>query len=110
MKSQGDIEVLTLIIKRLKIQLRKVKVRYQASYCPYIDFSDIVLKTAKEAGIDLLVLTGNFENDLKSFFIDPFVQKVINRSRLPVLSIKPAFKATSSASSVNLSENWCKRI
>ncbi len=92
MKSKGDNEVLASTIGRLKIQLRKDKVRFQTGYCPYKDFPDIVLKEAKDAGIDLLILTANFENDLKSFFIGPFVQKVIHRSRMPVLSIKPAYK------------------
>ncbi len=108
MKSQGDIEVLTLIIGRLKIQLRKDKVRFQTGYCPYKDFPDIVLKEAKDAGIDLLILTANFENDLKSFFIGPFVQKVIHRSRIPVLSIKPAYRQSEPVSSFKLIESWGK--
>ncbi len=110
MENQGDIKELTLIIDRLKIQLRNDNVKFQTGYCPFKDFPDIVIKTAKEAGIDLLVLTANFENDLKSFFIGPFVQQVINRSQLPVLSIKPSFNKTEPYSALKLAENWGKSI
>ena len=110
MKNQGDIKELTLIIDRLKIQLRKDKVKFQTGYCPFKDFPDIVINTAKEAGIDLLVLTANFENDLKAFFIGPFVQQVVNRSQLPILSIKPSYNQTEPISSLKLAENWGKSL
>ena len=109
MKSKGDIEVLASTIVRLKIQLRKDKVRFQTGYCPYKEFPDIVLKEAKDAGIDLLILTANFENDLKSFFIGPFVQKVIHHSRIPVLSIKPAYKQSNPGSSYKVNESMGKK-
>jgi nucleotide-binding universal stress UspA family protein len=108
MKNHEDIKELTLIIDRLKMQLRNDNVKFQTGYCPFKDFPDIVINTAKEAGIDLLVLTANFENDLKTFFIGPFVQQVINRSRLPVLSIKPSFNQTEPVSTLKLAENWGK--
>ncbi len=63
MKSKRDIEVLSSTIGRLQIQLRKDKVRFQNGYCPYKDFPDIVIKEAKDASIDFLILTANFEND-----------------------------------------------
>ena len=73
-------------------------------------FQILFIKKAKEAGIDLLILTANFENDLRSFFIGPFVQQVINRSQLPVLSIKPAYNQYVPISSFKLAENWGKSI
>jgi hypothetical protein len=110
MKNNEDIKELTLIMDRLKIQLRNDSVKFQTGYCPFKDFPDIVINMTKEAGIDLLVLTANFENDLKAFFIGPFVQKVINRSQLPVLSIKPSFNETEPYAALKLAENWGKSI
>ena len=110
MKNPEDIKELTLIIDKLKIQLHNDNVKSQTGYCPFEDFPTIVIKTAKEAGIDLLVLTANFENDLRAFFIGPFVQQVVNRSQLPVLSIKPSYDQSETISSFKLAENWGKSI
>ncbi len=110
MKNPEDIKELTLIIDKLKIQLHNDNVKFQTGYCPFEDFPTIVIKTAKEAGIDLLVLTANFENDLRAFFIGPFVQQVVNRSQLPVLSIKPSYNQNVPISSFKLAENWGKSI
>jgi len=44
---------------------------------------------AKQYEADLIILTANLDHDFKAYFIGPFVQQVVNHSRLPVLGIKP---------------------
>ncbi len=105
-----DIRELNRIIEELKIQLQNDNVKFQTGYCPFDEFSSIVITTAKEAGIDLLVLTANFESDLKAFFVGTFVQQVVNRSHLPVLSIKPSYNQEVQTGPINLAENWGRSI
>ncbi len=54
--------------------------------------SDMVLKYADEIGADLLVVMADMDRDsLTEYFIGPFVQQVVNHSKIPVFSIRPKF-------------------
>lgn len=90
MKDPGYTKELIEHIENLKKQLQNDKIKYQISYCPGEDFPEQVIKSTREFGIDLIILTANIDIDWKTFFIGPFVQQIINHSQVPVLSIKPA--------------------
>jgi nucleotide-binding universal stress UspA family protein len=85
--NSGD---LPMLVERLKEQLNNDKVKSRTAYFEGDDIAAEIYKKTEELGIDLLILTANIDHDWRSFFIGPFVQKVINHSRIPVLSIKPS--------------------
>jgi nucleotide-binding universal stress UspA family protein len=85
--NSGD---MPMLIKKLKEQLNSDNVKSHTAYYEGDDIAGEIYKKAEELGIDLLILTANIDHDWRSFFIGPFVQKVVNHSRIPVLSIRPS--------------------
>ena len=77
------------VIEKLKQLLENDSVNSQTAYYEGDDITSEVYRKISELGADLLILTANIDTDWKTFFVGPFVQKVINHSRIPVLSIKP---------------------
>ena len=91
-KEQPDeLKEIDSLMARLKQKLHNDKVEFKATISPCEDFPDKTIKMAKEYGVDLIVLTANLDHDFKAFFVGPFVQQVVNHSRIPVLSIKPTY-------------------
>jgi nucleotide-binding universal stress UspA family protein len=64
------------------------------------DIAKSVLSSAKNIKADLLVISPGVDIATRPFFVGPFSQKIINHSRIPVLSIL--------RSSENEAENWQK--
>jgi nucleotide-binding universal stress UspA family protein len=85
---------ISMLINKLKIQLDNDKVVFKSEISQFKDFPEKMLNVAKEYKADLIILTANFDHDFKAYFVGPFVQQVVNHSRLPVLSIKPKFSVT----------------
>lgn len=85
-----DIKEIALLMDKIKIQLHNDKVVFQSAICKSKDFPREIIKISKEYGIDLIVLTANFDNDFNPYYLGPYTQQVLNHSHLPVLSIKPA--------------------
>jgi nucleotide-binding universal stress UspA family protein len=53
------------------------------------NIAEEVLNTGSKRDIDLVVITGTLKRGLKQFFVPGYVQRIINNSLVPVLSIKP---------------------
>jgi nucleotide-binding universal stress UspA family protein len=106
MKDYRKTKELILLIGRLKHQLHNDNVKFQTSYCPEEDFAAALEKTVSEHNADLIILTANIDIDWKSFFVGPFVQRVINHAEVPVLSIKPSDNKEGLVQPLYLAEEW----
>jgi len=100
---------LLMLVDALNEQLYYDNVKSQTTFYPAEEFPTNVINTVKEMKIDLIVLTANLDIDWKTFFIGPFVQQIISRSSVPVLSIKPSEDENRSIS-FKLHENWGKTL
>jgi hypothetical protein len=109
-KKPAEIKDLAIFMDALKIQLRDDDVEFHSAFSPCINFSDKVIDVAKDFNADLIVLTANLDYDFKANFVGPFAQQVINHSRLPVLSVKPANNQIDAQIQKDLVQNWGKSI
>ena len=48
-----------------------------------------VLQKADELHADLIIITADLDTTIGHFFVGPFAQQIVNRARVPVLSIRP---------------------
>jgi nucleotide-binding universal stress UspA family protein len=84
-----DNKEISVSINKLKDQLKNDNVHFKTGITQSKDLPAKILNLAKEYEADLIILTANLDHNFKAFFVGPFVQQVVNHSRLPVLSIKP---------------------
>jgi nucleotide-binding universal stress UspA family protein len=84
-----DNEEISISINKLKVQLNNDNVLFRSGITQSKDLPAKILNLAKDYEADLIILTSNLDHNFKAFFVGPFVQQVVNHSRLPVLSIKP---------------------
>ena len=84
-------EEILMSINKVKQQLDNDKVVFKSEISQSKDFPAKIIEMAKQYEADLIILTANLDHDFKAYFVGPFVQQVVNHSRLPVLSIKPKF-------------------
>ena len=82
-------EEILMSINKVKQQLDNDKVVFKSEISQSKDFPAKIIEMAKQYEADLIILTANLDHDFKAYFIGPFVQQVVNHSRLPVLGIKP---------------------
>ena len=82
-------EEISMSINKVKQQLDNDKVVFKSEISQSKDFPAKIIEMAKQYEADLIILTANLDHDFKAYFIGPFVQQVVNHSRLPVLGIKP---------------------
>ena len=82
-----DNKEISISINKLKVQLKNDNVLFKSGITQSKNI-------AKDYKADLIILAANLDHNFKAFFVGPFVQQVINHSRLPVLSIKPKFSIT----------------
>jgi nucleotide-binding universal stress UspA family protein len=66
----------------------KVKLDTKFHYCD--SFAQKILGKAKALKVDLVIVTANLDYKIQDFFIGPFAQQIVNHSKVPVLSIRPA--------------------
>jgi nucleotide-binding universal stress UspA family protein len=109
-KKSDDLKEVTLLMEKLKVQLYTDKILFQSSLTASKDFPVTIIDTAIEFEADLIILSANIDYNLKTAFVGPFAQQVVNHSHLPVLSIKPAGKLEDSPSSFELAEKWGQSI
>jgi nucleotide-binding universal stress UspA family protein len=83
-------EEISLSLNKLKLQLDNDKVVFKSEISHSKNFPAVTIKMAEQYKADLIILTANIDHDFKAYFVGPFVQQVVNHSKLPVLSIKPA--------------------
>jgi nucleotide-binding universal stress UspA family protein len=86
-----DNKEISLSINKLKDQLKNDNVLFKTGMTQSEELPAKILNLAKEYEADLIILTANLDHNFKAFFVGPFVQQVVNHSRLPVLSIKPEY-------------------
>jgi nucleotide-binding universal stress UspA family protein len=84
-------EEISMSINKVKQQLDNDKVVFKSEISQSKDYPAKIIEMAKQYEADLIILTANLDHDFKAYFVGPFVQQVVNHSRLPVLSIKPKF-------------------
>jgi nucleotide-binding universal stress UspA family protein len=87
-------EEILMSINKVKQQLDNDKVVFKSEISQSKDFPAKIIEMAKLYEADLIILTANLDHDFKAYFVGPFVQQVVNHSRLPVLCIKPKFSVT----------------
>jgi nucleotide-binding universal stress UspA family protein len=80
---------ISISIEKLKVQLKNDNVLFSSGITESKDLPAKILNLAKDYKADLIILTANLDYNFKAFFVGPFVQQVVNHSKLPVLSIKP---------------------
>jgi nucleotide-binding universal stress UspA family protein len=110
MKDPVSSKEIILLMNGLKLKLHIDNVKFQTGYSQSENFPSEVIKTAEYFDIDLIILTANLDIDWRAFFLGPFVQQVLNHSRVPVLSIKPSYKDEEKISSLKLAENWGRTL
>jgi nucleotide-binding universal stress UspA family protein len=84
-----DNKEISILINKLKVQLNNDNVLFRSGITQSEDLPAKILTLSKEYEADLVILTANLDHNFKAFFVGPFVQQVVNHSKLPVLSIKP---------------------
>jgi nucleotide-binding universal stress UspA family protein len=87
-------EEISKSINKVKQQLDNDKVVFKSEISQSKDFPAKTIEIAMQYEADLIILTTNLDHDFKAYFVGPFVQQVVNHSRLPVLCIKPKFSVT----------------
>jgi nucleotide-binding universal stress UspA family protein len=95
-------EEISMSINKIKLQLDNDKVVFKSESSQSKDFPAKTIEMAMQYEADLIILTANLDHDFKAYFVGPFVQQVVNHSRLPVLSIKPKFNETGQNTSSEL--------
>lgn len=84
-----DNSEIAILINKLRDQLNNDNVQFKIGITQSKEVPARILNMALEYDADLIILTSNLDHNFKTFFVGPFVQQVVNHSRLPVLSIKP---------------------
>ncbi len=109
-KKPDDVKEIALLMDRLKYQLHNDNVVFQSLLCPCENFPEKVINSANEHNTDLIILTANLDTNFRSFFVGPFVQRVVNHARRPVLSIKPEIIQTKKTNTIAVAESWGSMI
>ncbi len=85
------------LIRRFKIKIEQVEdyvvnhgLDYETVYKEGNDLAGITMKSAEELGADLLVIMTEQEPSITGFLLGNYATRVVNNSKIPVLSIHPA--------------------
>ena len=85
------------VIRKFKIKVEQVEeyivqhdLNYDTRYMEGNDLSGMTMKAAEEADADLLVIMTEQEPSITGFLLGTYATKVVNNSKIPVLSIHPA--------------------
>jgi nucleotide-binding universal stress UspA family protein len=85
------------LIRRFKIKIEQVEdyvvnhgLDYETVYREGNDLAGITLKSAEELDADLLVIMTEQEPSITGFLLGTYATRVVNNSRIPVISIHPA--------------------
>lgn len=85
---ETDTKVLHTIVDEIKGQLEKDNVKTNVGWSDGGTIADDVIRHAQKNDPDLIVVTSALDVTSKSKFIGPHTQKIINYTKLPILSIK----------------------
>ena len=90
-----ELGILDKIAEEIKVKLGQDDVKLKMSWGNGVSISDDILQYAADSNPDLIILTSIVDTVTKLNFIGPYSQKLINQSKIPLLSIKrlgiPAF-------------------
>jgi nucleotide-binding universal stress UspA family protein len=83
--------------RKFKIKVEQVEewvvqhdLKYDTRYIEGSDLANMTMKAAEEADADLLVIMTEQEPSLTGFLLGTYATKVVNNSKVPVLSVHPA--------------------
>ncbi len=88
LKVERKTNILDDLVKKIKPQLEGNQTKIQTAWANGGAVSDEILSYSKVILPDLIVLTPMIDTIYKHDFISPYSQKIINCSRVPLLSIK----------------------
>lgn len=84
------------LVRRFKIKVEQVEdyvvnhgLDYETVYREGNDLAGITMKTSEEVGADLLVIMTEQEPSITGFLLGTYATRVVNNSKIPVLSIHP---------------------
>jgi len=85
------------IIRKFKIKVEQVEeyvdqheLNYDTRFMEGSDLAGMTMKAAEEADADLLVIMTEQEPSITGFLLGTYASKVVNNSKIPVLSVHPA--------------------
>ncbi len=84
-----DLDKFKVKIASVEKAVIKASLPYEINIAKGKDFAESVMKYSKKVQADLVVVLTDHESHVKSMFLGAFAKKVVNHSRIPVMSIKP---------------------
>ena len=88
LKQQKDSKAIDDITAEIKEKIQADKVKLKSTWGDGNSIAEDVLHNSLQNSSDLLVITSALDVTNKPFFIGPNVQKIINHSKVPLLSIR----------------------
>lgn len=85
----SEFKELAFLVDKLKLQLHSDSVKFQSAFTPCNDFPEKVVQVAGEFTADLTVVAVNPEENSTTTKVGLFAQQLLNRLKIPILSIKP---------------------
>jgi nucleotide-binding universal stress UspA family protein len=82
-----------IIFDQLESYLKQHDIKYTSELVYGDSLASISMKYGKKIGADLIVIMTEQEENLTGFILGPFAQQVVNHSKIPVMSIRPAAEA-----------------
>lgn len=82
-------EALTEMLSHLEIQLKYDSIRAGIELADTEEAAELVLFKSRQFEADLVIITVDGNETRGSFFESPYVEQIINQSKVPVLSIRP---------------------
>lgn len=94
--NEQEKKLLHQFVKELKVKLIQDDIKISGNIKAGKYLPGAVLRMAKSAEADMIVITVNNDPAFKQFFIGSFEQHIINHATVPVLSIRPKLANTDS--------------
>ncbi|MCP1381475.1 universal stress protein [Runella salmonicolor] len=83
-------DALTEMLSKLEIQLKYDRIRASIELADTEEGAELVLFKSRQLDVDLIIITADESETSGSFFESPYTEQIINQSKVPVLSIRPA--------------------
>lgn len=102
----SELKELTSLVDRVKLQLHNDSVRFQSAFSPCTSFSDKIVQVADEYSAELAVIALNHDDNIKTCKFSHFAQQLLNKLKMPLLTIKPFSRHVNSSLQKELADNW----
>jgi len=83
-------DALTEMLSSLEVQLKYDRIRAGIELADTEEGAELVLFKSRQLEVDLIIITADESETSGSFFESPYTEQIINQSKVPVLSIRPA--------------------